>query len=243
MSAIPVVVTLDEAANRLLTSPDKLKKEINAKRLRAFTIGEDDWRITETALLEFMGERQEQQKPIKLKKQGTGKSIVSGNLALTDIEEVLWQESDAFGFQWPDKLEQMDSSYTADIKINGECKAFTIGFTNRSAAGMLRRRAVVFLGALPRTLKPVVEFVGSNDFDTTGRMASPIKIAGISSGWRVLHIDDQLPRDYSGMDVSEYRDIVSGPNATKAAAVVVNKDNLTAMALHAIIRARWKGWL
>ena len=103
---------------------------------------------------------------------------------------------------------------------------------------------MVFLGALPRSLKPVVEFVGSNDFDTTGRMASPIKVASESgSGWRVVKSTEQLPSDYSGLDIVEYSEVVSGPNATKAAAVVVAKDDLTAMARHAIIRARWKGWL
>ncbi len=245
MKTIPVVLTLQEAADRLLTTPAKLKEEIIAQHLRAFSIGSDDWRVTETALLEFMGEPQEQRflgRTRKLEPDQT--TAVSSIASLISIESIEWLDTGPFDYRWPEVKEHMDASYTSGIKIGAEDKSFTIGFTDRKAVGMMRRRAVVFLGAKPRGLRPIVEFVGTNDYQTTGKMASPIKIArGISVGWRTLQSDERLPAAYAGLEVSEYSNVVSGPNATRSAAVVVDKDDLTTMARHAIIRARWKGWI
>jgi hypothetical protein len=245
MKTIPVVLTLQEAADRLLTSQAKLKEEIIAQRLRAFSIGGDDWRVTETALLEFMGEAQDLRFPgRKGKLEPDRTTAVSSNAALISIESIEWQDTGPFDYRWPEVEEHMDASFTSRIKIGAEDKSFTIGFTDRKAVGMMRRRAVVFLGAKPRGLRPIVEFVGTNDYQSTGKMASPIKIArGNSVGWRTLQSDERLPAAYSGLVVSEYSNVVSGPNATRSAAVVVDKDNLCAMARHAIIRAKWKGWI
>jgi len=238
-------MTLEEVAIYVHTTPEKLKGAIIAGQLRAFTIGQDEWRVTEPALLEFMGEVDSQQAGRRVRHGATTNiSLRANDPTDTHLEDIHWQPSGPFTYQWPKILEQMDSSYTAELTIHGETKAFTIGFTNRKSAGMERRRAIVFLGMGPQSLKPLVEFVGSNEFATNGQMASPIKVAGDADGsWRIVRSDEPLPPEYEGLTIAEYRDIVRGPNAARAAAVVVHKDDLTVLLRHGIIRATWKGWL
>ena len=54
MSHFPVVLTLEAAAERLLTTPDTLRSELEAGRLEGFRLG-DEWRTTEAALSEVHG--------------------------------------------------------------------------------------------------------------------------------------------------------------------------------------------
>ena len=54
MSDFPLVLTVEAAAERLATTPEKLVAELKAGRLEGFRIG-DEWRTTETALIRFMG--------------------------------------------------------------------------------------------------------------------------------------------------------------------------------------------
>lgn len=242
MSTLPVVMTLAEAADHLLTTPDKLLEEVESGRLRAFSIGKGDWRVTQTAMLAFMGEVSPTpaSRPQRIARDSghrTGLDLDYGSIA--------WRPVEPFEFQWPDeKLEAMDSGYAADIVVGGETTIITIGYTSRYAAGMDRRRAIVFLGEPPTRLKPIVEFVGSNDFETTGRMASPIKMQSTAGGgWKLAQDRDALPLDYSEFEISSYRDVVSGPNAYKSLAVIVSKEDLAGMVRYALIRCRWKGWI
>lgn len=242
MSTLPIVMTLTEVADHLLTTPEKLLKEIERGRLRAFAIGDDDWRVTQTAMLAFMGEAG--QAPASRPKRGTR---ASGRAASLDVDypSIDWHPVEPFEFQWPDeKLESMDMGYSARISIGGETRSITVGYTKRYAAGMERRRAVVFLGEPPARLKPIVEFVGSNDFDATGHMASPIKVKATGSGgWKLTQNADVLPLEYSAFKIASYRDIVDGPNAYRSLAVVVDKDDLAGMVRYALIRCQWKGWI
>jgi len=245
MNPLPVVMTLEEVATYVHATPGKLKEAILDGRLRGFEVGQDEWRVTEPALLEFIGEMESQHAGGR-KQHESGMHLRSHATTPPDIryEDAQWHPSGSFEYQWPKDLEQMDSSFSTTLTINGDNKAFTIGFTNRESAGMLRRRAIVFLELGPQRLKPLVEFVGSNEFATNGQMASPIKVVGDSgSGWRLLQFGESLPSDYTGLTITEYRDVVRGPNAVRAIAVVAQEDDLTVMLRHGIIRATWKGWL
>ena len=54
MSTFPVVLTVESAAERLVTTPEHVQAELEAGRLDGFRLG-DQWRTTDAALLKFIG--------------------------------------------------------------------------------------------------------------------------------------------------------------------------------------------
>lgn len=154
-----------------------------------------------------------------------------------NAHEQTWENIPPFEYSWPDSnMENHDKAYKSTILIGGQQKAITIGFTWRWSAGRLRRRANIFLGTPPK-LYPIVVFSGANDFETSQRMASVIKLR---NGQQARNQSD-LPSEYlqSIFMVKPFRNVVDGPYASKGLAVIVKEDDLTAMARHAQIRAEW----
>jgi hypothetical protein len=270
MSGFPLVLTVEAAAERLVTTPEKLVAELEAGRLEGFRIG-DEWRTTETALIKFMGVcasvAQERGPPMTTVSTNTARESLDFDALLADVD---WRPVDPFEYQWPKRKTEPDKrpefyeeAYAARFMLESQEVHVLIGFCNRESAGdKERRRAVIFLGQhpgnyaseagfewwLPSPLRniewlggvprlyPLVEFSGENSeaFAITGRMASIIKLP---SGQH-LRPGDAVPAEYAVLNLAIYNQLVVGPNAAASLAVVANKDDLSLMARHGLIRAR-----
>ena len=101
MSSFPASFsTLDSAAKRLLTTPEKLQAELESGRLEGFRLG-DEWRTTEAALLKFMGifPSDTQERTPTMTTTMTATTPQSDDFAsiLADAE---WKPVDPFDYQW-----------------------------------------------------------------------------------------------------------------------------------------------
>lgn len=237
MFFFPVVLTLEEAAQRLRASPGQIAAELEAGRLEGFKVG-DDWRTTETALLTFMGISipTPNERPPAMTTTVTAPVDFSTLVAAAE-----WRPIESFSYQWPKEKgkvqppEHYEQAHETRVKLTGREQAIRIGFCNRESAGDKdRRRAVIFLG-----LYPLVEFSGENSdvFPQSGRLASVIKLP---SGQH-LRPGGPIPPEYKGFRLVTYNQLVVGPYAAGSLAVVVHKDELSLMAHHGLIRAQWKG--
>jgi hypothetical protein len=157
MSGFPLVLTLEAAAERLATTPEKLVAELEAGRLEGFRIG-GEWRTTETALIRFMGvcasAAQERSPSMTTVPTKTARKSLDFDSLLADVE---WRPVDPFEYQWPKKKtepdkrpESYEEAYAARFMLGRQEVQILIGFCNRESAGdKERRRAVVFLGQHP----------------------------------------------------------------------------------------------
>jgi hypothetical protein len=157
MSGFPLVLTLEAAAERLATTPEKLVVELEAGRLEGFRIG-DEWRTTETALIRFMGvcasAAREKSPSMTTVRANTARDSVDFDSLLTDVE---WRPVDPFEYQWPKRKTEPDKepeiyeeAFAARFMLGNQQVHILIGFCNRESAGdKERRRAVVFLGQHP----------------------------------------------------------------------------------------------
>jgi hypothetical protein len=239
MSMLPVVRTLEAAAERLLTTPEKVRAELEAGRLEGFKLGDDEWRTTDAALLKFMGVSPSvsipQERPDEMTIAATASVLPTVDIAAV-LESKTWRAVDPFDYRWPEGIEHYEEAYGTRISLCGRDIPILIGFCNRESAGdPNRRRAVVFMGHQP-SLNALVEFSGENSvvFGMTGRMASVIKLP---SG-KHLKPGDAIPLEYVGLPLANYKSIVRGPYAAASIAVVAHKDDFRLMAHHGLIRAR-----
>jgi hypothetical protein len=145
---------------------------------------------------------------------------------ITDFTEI-----GPFEYQWPAAKEQFESGYETTRNINGRVHTFRLGFTNRQAAGRMRRRIVVWINNWP-----VVEFAGGNNYESDGLLAGVIK----TRDRKQLRPSAKIPEEYKGFHVARYDSIVQGAYASRNMAVIVQKDDLESMIRHAVIRGTWK---
>lgn len=235
MSSFPVVLTIEAAAERLLTTPEKVQAELEAGRLEGFRLGEE-WRITEPALLKFMG--------ISLPNTSartppmTAPQSLDFDAILADVE---WKPVEPLVYNWPDGHPPVtyDEVHEGHVTIGGNRLTLRIAFcTAESLGDKNRRRGVVFMGHAP-SLNPLVEFSGENSpaFAVTGRLASIVKLR---TG-KHLRPGQPVPAEYQGFPLDVYNKLVVGPYAAASMAVVVHRADFRLMAHHALIRAHWKG--
>jgi hypothetical protein len=107
-----------------------------------------------------------------------------------------------------------------------------LGLGDRRASGADRRRAVVFINE-----RPLVEFVGANDFEDTRLMASVVK----GPDNKVIQVEARIPDEYRHLRVGPFRSVVTGPYASWGLAVIARDDEREAMVRHALNRAAYKG--
>jgi hypothetical protein len=238
----PTVLTVPLAAERLVTTPEAITAELEAGRLRGFKVGEE-WRTTEEHLLAFMGHPPTSNQPPDADAEGNeGEEPEAGRAPV----EVAWREIEPFSFTWPKRAgvdpnevtEDHDPAFAATVPFRGRHVPIRIGFTDRHAAGMARKRVNVFL-EVGSTLVPLVQFVGANDYEETGRLASVIK----KEDGPHLRPGESVPDEYGHMPRCVYSELVVGKNAARSVAVIAHRDDLSLMARHGLIRARWKGLL
>lgn len=147
------------------------------------------------------------------------------------------EETGPFDFKWPSQggssIEHYEKSYNATRVIDGQQITLKIGFSDRQAAGLLRKRVTVWLGN-----RPLVEFAGSNDYERDGLLASIIRL---KNNKQLTY--QRIPPEYEGFKIQRYNSVVNGPRASNSLAVIVHKEDLASMLEHALIRAKWKGIL
>jgi hypothetical protein len=185
MSDFPMVLTLEAAAERLQTTPEKLFAELESGRLKGFRIG-TEWRTTEGALRTFMGDCGSA--PLERTPSMTTVATTSTRNSL-DFPSILagaeWRRVDPFEYQWPKKKTDVDKrpefyeeAYAARFKFARDEVSILIGFCNRESAGdKERRRAVVFLGDHPEVHASKMDMGGWRpprflEVLFTGRLAS-----------------------------------------------------------------------
>jgi hypothetical protein len=242
----PNVFTVDAAAERLLTTPDVVKADLEAGRLEGFQLSNGEWRTTDIYLLKFMGLTPPTPDTHERSPEMTASATATTAAAAPQPPDILslladcrWEPAPPFGYRWPEVVEQYEEAYGTRVRVGTRDIPVLIGFCTRESAGdPHRRRAVVFMGHQP-SLAALVEFSGENSdvFPQTGRMASVIKLP---TG-KHLKPGDPVPQAYEGLPLAVYKTIVRGPYAAASMAVVAQKYDYTLMAHHGLIRARERG--
>lgn len=218
---MPQVWTLSEVAKYLKVSESRVLEEFERGNLLGFKVG-SEWRCLEDDIMTYVSRGKVRNRPQETR--------------LTKELEVqrtgVFSKIDPFNFRWPVGEEHFDEGYETTRHIDGYTFTFRIGFGDREAAGQLRKRVVVWLGN-----RPLVEFAGANDYETSGLLASVVKSP---DGLQVV-LNRDLPDEYKEFNIDRYNSVVQGPYASGNLAIIVHKNDLESMLRHAIIRARWKG--
>jgi hypothetical protein len=236
------VLTVPLVAERLLSTPEAIIADLEAGRLRGFKVG-GEWRTTEEDLLSFMGHPPTAGQEPAADAEATEEEPEAAPAPV----EVAWRQIEPFSFTWPtragadpdDVTEFHEPAFAATVPFQGRQVQVRIGFTEREAAGMEDRKRVNVFLETGSTLVPLVQFVGANDYEQTGRLASVIKKEDGSH----LRPGEPVPADYQDMPRCIYSEVVVGRNAARSVAVLAHRDDLTLLARHGVIRARWKGLL
>lgn len=226
--ALPDIKTVKEVATYLKVSEAVVLQELESGNLRGFKAGEV-WRCSSEDLLNYIRSKRTvvETKETNLLVQSTP-PVVETSTGFTEVGP--------FVFKWPKKGGGgSDANYEKCYKtvrlIDGRHYTFRIGFGEREVAGQVRCRVTIWIGG-----RAIVEFAGSNDFETDGLLAGVIKLPDGSQ----LSPYQEPPSEYMGFKIAEYNSVVQGPRASSNMAVVVHKNDLESMLKHAIIRARWK---
>ncbi|MBN1690849.1 MAG: helix-turn-helix domain-containing protein [Dehalococcoidia bacterium] len=217
---LPNVLTPDEIASYLKVDVKMVLKEMEIGNLRGFKIGLE-WRSTDTDILQYINSMQDS---IMRSKSPSGRQINREDR--TDFVEI-----GAFDYQWPKSKEHFEKGYEATKLIGSRSYTFKIGFTDREAAGRMRRRIVVW-----RDNWPLVEFAGGDTYESDGLLASIVKL----KNGKQLRPSEKIPEEYNGFRTARYNSIIQGPYASRNMAIVVASDDLESMLRHAIIRGRQK---
>lgn len=217
-SSLPNILTLEEVAKYLKVDKNVILAEIERGNLHGFKLGKD-WRFTDAGLVEFIN-----------------RNHPSLSLVPSDSMEMKYETTDftqigPFDYQWPKDQEHFENGYETTGTINGRSHTFRIGFTNRQAAGQMRRRVVIWIDNWP-----LVEFAAGNNFENDGLLVGIIK----TQNGKQLRPSAKIPEEYKNFNIARYDSIVQGPYASTNMAIIVHKDDLESMLRHAIIRAQWK---
>ena len=217
-SNLPKIMTIDEVADYFRINKDVISRELGQGNLRGFKVG-TEWRFTDANLLEFIN------------RNHPSLSLDRLDSSILKYEETSFIEIEPFDYQWPKDTEHFESGYETTRNIKGRAHTFKIGFTDRQAAGQMRRRIIVWINNWP-----VVEFAGGNGYESDGLLASIIK----TQNGKQLRPSGKIPGEYKDFHIERYDSIVQGPYASRNMAIIVSKDDLENMLRHAIIRATWK---
>ncbi len=217
-STLPKIMNVEEVADYFKIDKGIIIRELEQGHLRGFKVG-TEWRFTEANVLEFIN------------RNHPSLSLTQPDSSALRYEETEFTEVGSFDYQWPKDIEHFENGYETTRNINGRTHTFKIGYTNRQAAGQMRRRVVVWIGNWP-----VVEFAGGNNYESDELLVGIIKV----KGGKQLRPSGKIPDEYKDFHIVRYDSIVQGPYASRNMAVIVSKDDLESMIRHAIIRATLK---
>lgn len=217
-SSLPNILTLEEVAEYMKVDKNVILAELKKGNLHGFKL-DQDWRFTDASLLEFVN------------RNHPSLSLAQLDNAEMEYEATGFTEIGPFDYQWPKDQEHFENGYETTRTINNRSHTFRIGFTNRQAAGQMRRRVVVWINNWP-----VVEFAAGNNYASDGLLVGVIK----TPNGKQLRPSARIPEEYKIFNVAKYNSIVQGPYASRNMAIIVSKDDLESMIRHAIIRSTWK---
>ncbi|MCW3053895.1 MAG: hypothetical protein JWN14_3065 [Chthonomonadales bacterium] len=236
------VMKVGDVADKLLSTPQAVIAELEAGTLRGFKIG-GEWRTTNQHLMAFVNGADVQPTKTARPIDPVGRAEERNTLTVASILAVppaQWKPIDPFVYPWPGGKfdEQQEEAFTATFTIGDRAMPIVISFCNRETSGMAdRRRANIFSGVVGINLYPVVEFVGANDFQVSGKMASVIK----HSDRKHAKPGEPLPEGYEGFPIGNFWELVVGPYAAHSLCVIAHKDDRHLMARHALLRAYQRG--
>ncbi len=235
------VVTIEDAAQQFVTTPEAVIGELEAGRLRGFRVG-GEWRTTEAALLEFIEEASAApggpgpNSGSAASDGGDSNAEDDSGAPIPDLAGLEWREVGPQDYRWPKDIEGFEGGYETKVTVGRRQLPVRVVYCNRKAYGRDRRRTVVLVG---QRMYPVVEFVGADEFDKTGLMASFVK----PQGREHLRPGGAVPAEYDGLPRDIFTNLVTGPYSPESIAVVAHKDDRNLMARHGLIRARQKNML
>jgi len=217
-SILPRIMTIEDIAGYLRVNNELVISELEQGHINGFKVG-TEWRCTEASLLDYVGGQR-----------------LSGSSAQSDSPVLKYEETDfteigSFDYKWPGGKEDFENGFETTRSVEGRTHTFRIGFTDRQAAGQERRRVVVWMDNWP-----LVEFAGSNNYESDGLLASVIKV----KGGKQLRPSAHIPEEYKGFRVARYDSIIQGSYASSNMAVIVQDTDFESMLKHAIIRANLK---
>lgn len=220
---LPKIWTPEEIAEYLKVDEQTVLEELKEGNLQGFIVGKQ-WRCSEQELHSYVSGSKNRTQPYPI--QPIIPTEPEINTGFTEIGP--------FDHRWPTSIEHYSLGYETTRHVNGKSYTFRIGFTERESAGQLRCRIVVWIGD-----RALVEFAGGNKYEKDGFVASVIKLPNGTQ----LQPNKKIPIEYSSFNARRYDSVVQGPYASRNMAVVVHKDDLESILNHALIRAKWKGFV
>ncbi len=209
------IYTPEEVADHCKVPLEAINDEIKNGRLRAKNIG-GHLRIMESDLNAYLSGEKDSTQPTSAVQSGVRINV---------------SEAPNFTHTWPDgSKEKYTDARQGTATYGGRNYHVKVGFTTRETAGKARRRSVVLIDRYP-----TVEFVSAG---TNGNalMTSIIK----DRSGKQVPVGVTPPPEYENVRVGPYRDVVVGPYASNGLAVICNSDDIQTMALHALIRFRYR---
>ena len=218
------VLTIEEVSSFLRVRRESLQSEIDAGRLPALSLA-GERRILRTDLLDFLETAKTQVADF----HGSEREEIPRAASAQSLTLEL-RSAEPFEHIWPDrKKESFTNAYEGSARNGKEVRPVRTGFTERSAAGRMRKRAVIFIDK-----RPLVEFVAADDFDRSQLMVSRLK----TRDGKELRPSEPIPAEYSGFRIEAYRDHVTGPYASTNLAIVCPSTDRETMVKHALLRLR-----
>lgn len=139
--------------------------------------------------------------------------------------------------RWPDGSSEKYSQWVEyRAKSTDGDHTVRVAFGHRETYGKRRRRVLVLIGD-----RLHAEFLGTDDFESTGDVLSEIKVPGENGERMCRYPDDVVPERYSGLPVLGLPTRIAGSGVHNAWAVVANvSDHRVMCALAALRRTERK---
>lgn len=142
-----------------------------------------------------------------------------------------------YKYKWPDSyVEDYTSSIVYRASAGDGEHLIRVGIAARETYGRNRARVTVWIDDYPHA-----EFVGADDFESSGDVLSEVKIPG-DVGERICRYPaEAIPERYTAFNLVGLPTRVSGPGVHQAWAVVANVADHSAMAALAGLRRLERG--
>ena len=146
-----------------------------------------------------------------------------------------------FTYKWPSgTVEKFEKVECYDVQVYGEWYRFYVAYGYRWAFGKNRRRVIVFLekGVRGVSLYPLVEFSGTDSYDTTREICAFIR----RPDKKYMKLDNILMYpEYAQLRhyIKDHSNVILGGRKTLAA-LTVREDDIANIIYHAVIQGRWR---
>ena len=140
-----------------------------------------------------------------------------------------------YQFKWPKDTEDYPNSIEYRALADDGEHQIRIGFGSRHTYGRERTRVVVWIDNYPQA-----EFVGADDFNTSGEVLSEIIVPSDGSSRICRYPDEPIPERYTMFNTVGLPVRILAPGVHRAWAVAVNiADHKSMVAVAALRRLEW----